>query len=62
MNVITNLVYTAKLEVHIEVLLVQRLQARIEQGAHQGGLGRLDDVCTGMLGRASSGERVEPAC
>ena len=57
----TDLICASKLEMNIEVLLVQSLQTGVEHTAHQGTLRLLDDVCTRMLSSFASGKRVESA-
>jgi hypothetical protein len=49
-NVHTHLVNAAKLEVYVQVLLVQRLQTGIEQTAQQRTLDLLHDLRTSLFG------------
>lgn len=56
---VAHLVNTSELNVDVEILLVKRLKTGVEEGAHQGRLGLLDDVGTGVLGGLDSREGVE---
>ena len=49
-DVLTHLVYTSKLEVRVQVLLVQCLWTRIEQTTQQRTLDLLHDLCTSLFG------------
>lgn len=56
-----DLIDTTELEVNVQVLLVERLQTRVEHTRHERALRLLDDICTSVLGGFDRSQRVESA-
>lgn len=56
----THLVDTAKLEINIEVLLVERLHTRVHQTTQERRFNLLDDFCTGLCRIVQRRQRTQP--
>lgn len=56
----TNLVNTSELEVDIEVLLIERLETRVEKAGERGGRGLLDHLGSSSLGIMVGRHRTQP--
>lgn len=56
----THLIDTAKLEINVEVLLVERLHARVHQTTQKRRFDLLDDFCAGLGCIVQRSQRAQP--